>query len=70
MYVLRVKADEEVEMMFESAKAFFKCFRHLKLNSKLEEWKGKVSQVRIARAENMDRPHSRARAIVCVCLCV
>ena len=37
MYVLTVKADEEVEMVFESAQAFLKCFKHIKLNSKLEE---------------------------------
>ena len=30
-YVLIVKADEEVEMVFENAQAFLRCFKHLTL---------------------------------------
>ena len=44
MHVLLVKADNEAEMVFENSRAFFKIFEHLKLASKLDEWKEKVSQ--------------------------
>ena len=53
LYALIVKADEEVEMMFENSHAFFKCFKQLKLASKLDEWKENVSQGRIARADSI-----------------
>ena len=47
LYALIVKADEEVEMMFENSQAFCKCFKQLKLASELDKWKEKVSQGRL-----------------------
>ena len=43
-------------MMFENSQAFFKCLKQLKLKlaSKLDEWKEKVSQGRLARTDNID----------------
>ena len=52
-YVLIVKADEKVEML-ENSQVFLKCFKQLKLTSKLDEWKETVSQERIARAVSID----------------
>ena len=40
--------------MFEHSQAFFKCFKQLKLASKLGEWKEKMSQGRLARADSID----------------
>ena len=39
LYVLILNADGEDEMMFENSQALFKCFKQLKLASKLDEWK-------------------------------
>ena len=40
--------------MFEHSQAFFKCFKQLKFASKLGEWKEKMSQGRLARADSID----------------
>ena len=45
--------------MFENSQAFFKYFKQLKLACKLDEWKEKVSQGRIARANNIDTASHR-----------
>ena len=63
LYALIVKADEEVEMMFENSHAFFKCFKQLKLASKLDEWKEKVSQERTSRADNIDSSLSSSHLV-------
>ena len=63
MYVLIVKADEEAEMMFENSQAFFKCFKQLKFACELDEWKEKVSQGRLARADNTDSSLSSAHLV-------
>jgi hypothetical protein len=62
-YVLIVKADEEVEMVFDNSQAFFTCFKKLKLDNKLTDWKDKVSQGRIARADNIDCTLSSAHLV-------
>ena len=40
-------------MMFENSQAFCKWFKHLKLASELDEWKAKVSQGRLGRADSI-----------------
>ena len=63
LYVLIVKANEEVEMMFENSQAFFRYFKQLKLASRLDERKEKVSQGRIAHADNIDSSLSSSHLV-------
>ena len=43
LHVLLVKAEKEVEMVFENSRAFFRISEQLKLASKLDDWKEKES---------------------------
>ena len=49
--------------MFENSHAFFICLKQLKLASKLVEWHEKVSQGRLARADNIDSSLSSSHLV-------
>ena len=49
--------------MFENSQAFFKCFKQLKLASKLDECPKEVSQGWLARADNIDSSLSSSHLV-------